>query len=314
MKSEILLLSIIIATCLFIVFPIQAASQLIDKNAIYQTSFDIDEKWTTTNSHNYYWNSTSKWYSFLIKSGSGSYSFTPITMTTNSFTLEYDVNLTRIDEGAEFKMGLSGRDLDPTKGPNVITRFTNSKYGQIMWLHTVTPNSKLFEINSQNNAVNSIGPNIYQGSTVKYNVNKSYHVTVSYNDNTNLLLVRVSDLQYNKEIWGYYIETFESINGLDRIFLSSTRDVYDMNISAEGYIDNVKLTNIGFTVPTIIATPTPKFTLTTPIPTTAVTPRKTAIKTPTPIPIPVPDTTTAKSPVWLGIPLIAIGYVLIRKN
>ena len=35
--------------------------------------------------------------------------------------------------------GLSGTEMDPSKGPSVLSVFTNAKYGQIMWLHLVTP-------------------------------------------------------------------------------------------------------------------------------------------------------------------------------
>ncbi len=64
----------------------------------------------------------------------------------------------------------------PPRGPNVISMFTNAKYGQIMWLHLVTPGNKLVEVNSQHDAV-EMGPDAYKGPTAKYDVNKTYHVT-----------------------------------------------------------------------------------------------------------------------------------------
>jgi len=125
--------------------PIQAQSS-DDQTTIYQTSFASDPHWVTNNPSTNYWDPNMGMYSFSIEPSTGGYSYIPVAFDSGSFTLEYDVILTRIDEGATFRMGLSGAEMDPSKGPNVLSEFTNAKYGQIMWLHMVTPGNKLVEM------------------------------------------------------------------------------------------------------------------------------------------------------------------------
>ncbi len=99
--------------------------------------------------------------------------------------------LTRIDDGATFRFGMAGSEMDPSKAPNVLTLFTNTqaKYGQIMWIHLVTPGSKLMEVSSQT----SSEPGAYNGPTVKYELNKTYHISVKYDDDHKTLSMKVNE-------------------------------------------------------------------------------------------------------------------------
>jgi hypothetical protein len=129
---------------IFLLALIPSLQALSDDNAvkvIYQTSFSSDPLWTTNVEHstNYYWDPNLGMYHFSIEPSTGSYAYTPIDYERGSFTFDYDVILTRVDDGATFRFGLSGSEMDPSKGPNVLSIFTNTKYGQIMWLHLVMP-------------------------------------------------------------------------------------------------------------------------------------------------------------------------------
>jgi hypothetical protein len=179
--------------------------------------------------------------------------------------------------------------------------FTNEKYGQIMWLNLVTPGNKHEVVNSQSAAV-EMGTDAYKGPTAKYDVNKTYHVTVNYDDNSKVLSMKVKEWQSGKDIWGYFIQCGENIKGLNRIYLGAKGDYGPQNLYAQGYLDNVRLT-----VPSIESgvTETPLET----IPVTAAPVTVTPTKKPTPkmtVPTPYP-TETPQSPSSGILPVIALG-------
>jgi len=301
MKTRtILLILIVTACCLLVVQPIQAQSSE-DQTTIYQTSFASDPGWKTNNPSTNYWDPSIGMYHFTLEPGTGGYAYIPVEFDSGSFMLDYDVLLMRIDEGATFRMGLSGAEMDFNKGPNVISIFTNAKYGQIMWLHLVSPGNKLVEVNSQSAAV-EMGVDAYKGPTAKYEVNKTYHVTVNYNDNTKILSMKVRGLQSGTDIWGYFIQGGENMRGLNRIYLGSKGDYGPMNIYAQGYIDNVRLTvpSAGSAV-----TETPRETIpvtTAPVPVTPTKKPTQMITVPTPYP-----TGTPQSPLSGILPVLALG-------
>ncbi len=280
MKIQKYFMYLIIVVCLLALIPsLQALSDDNNVKVIYQTSFITDPHWTTNNPSTNYWDPNKGMYHFSNEPSTGGYAYTPVDYERGSFTFEYDVILTRIDEEATFRFGLSGSEMDPSKGPSVLSMFTNAKYGQIMWLHLVTPGGKLIEVNSQHAAV-ELGPNTYNGPTVTYEVNKTYHVTVNYDDPSRTLSMKVKDWITGREIWSYYLNPAESLNGMNRIYTGSKGDYGMMGRNAEGFIDNVRLTvPVAVTatevtrVPSITTTPPKTLTtkLTTVVPTASPT-------------------------------------------
>ena len=304
MKIQKSVMCLIIVVCLLALIPsLQALSDNNAVNVIYQTSFSSNPHWITNNPSTNYWNPNLEVYNFSVEPSTGGYAYTPVDYERGSFTLDYDLFLTEVDEGATFRFGLSGTEMDPSKAPNVLTVFDNGKYGRIMWLHVVTPGSKLLEVNSQY-AATDMGPTAYNGPTVKYELNKNYHVTVKYEDDRKIVTMYVTEKLTGKNIWSYYINTNENLNGMNRLYVGSKGDYGMMNIYALGYIDNVR-----FTIPAAV-TPTPTeitpgtavATYPTKIPTT-----KQIITVPTPYP-----TNTQKSPSAgiLTIGAIGIGAVM----
>jgi hypothetical protein len=298
MKIQKNVMCLIIVVCLLALIPsLQALSDDNPVNVIYQTSFSSDPRWTTNNPSTNYWDPNKEMYHFTVEPSTGGYAYKDIDYERGSFTFDYDLFLTEVDEGATFRFGLSGSEMDPSKSPNVLSVFDNGKYGQIMWLHLVTTGSKLMEVNSQHAAV-EMGPTAYNGPTAKYELNKTYHVTVKYEDDRKILSMSVSEKITGKNIWSYYINTAENLNGMNRIYVGSKGDYGMMNIYALGYIDNVRLTipAVVTTTPTEIAQET---TVTTLKPTT-----KQTIIVPTPYP-----TSTAASPSAGILAMGAIGIV-----
>ncbi|MEI8330492.1 MAG: hypothetical protein WCF90_02395 [Methanomicrobiales archaeon] len=302
--KKIVLTLILVASCLFAVPPVLAQSG-DDHTTIYQTLFASDPGWKTNTggaSSNYYWVPDLGMYHFSIEPSSGGYSYIPVPLNGGSFTLDYDLLLTRVDKGATFRMGLSGNEMDPSKGPNLVSMFTNAKYGQIMWLHMVSPGNKLEEVNSQSAAV-EMGPSGYNGATTKYEINKTYHVTVNYDDNTKVITMKVRSLQAGTDIWSYFIQAGESLSGLNRIYIGAKGDYGPQNIYAQGYIDNVRLTapSTGAVVTKTPGNVNPVVTKAS----VSLTPKK----IPTPkgtVPTQYPMT-TPQSPVSGLLPLAALG-------
>lgn len=303
MKSNILLYIFIILCCL-VIYPSIAAEI---KTTVYETPFSANPNWVTNNPSNDKWNAIYGVYEFNVEPSTNNYAYIPITLTSRSFTLDYDVFFTRMDEGATFRIGLSDHYMDINKGPIALTSFNTGKYGNLMTLRIVSPNNFLQEIDSQGK---SIGVDSgYMGNTARFSLNKTYHVSLIYNDNTRIMTMKVSDPSIGREIWGYFIKAGDNIFGMDRLYLGSVGDYGQTDIYTSGYIDNIIVTS-GLNV---ISTPTPKPTTKVMVQPT-ITPRKTVVKTPTPTPTPVPVTTTPKSSIWIGLPIIALGYVLIKKN
>jgi len=311
MKIKKYAIYLIIAACLMVLIPpIQAVSDDNAGKVIYETSFSSKPGWQTNNPSTNYWDPNLGMYHFTNEPSTGGYAYIPVDYERGSFTFEYDVILTRIDDGATFRFGLSGTEMDPSKGPNVLSMFTNSKYGQIMWLHLVTTGGKLLEVNSQHAAV-EMGPNAYNGPTVKYEVNKTYHVTINYDDDQKTLSMKVKDWLTGREIWSYYLNTAENLNGMNRIYTGSKGDYGMMGIYAEGNIDNVRLTEpVAVTIPSTEAT---KVVSTTTLPPKTPTTKLTTV-VPTSYPAGTPTSPSAGFLAIAALGIIGLCGVLAGKK
>ncbi len=302
MSLRTLCLSFLVVACLLIPgLPVLASSDDGSSvKVIYQTAFSSDPLWTTNSPSSDYWDPSGR-YHFAIEPSTGNYAYTTIANVNGDFTFEYDLILDRVDSDATFRFGLTGSEMDFNKGPNVMTMFSNGKHDQIMWLHLVTTGSKQMEVNSKNDDTLSSDSYAYKGPTVRYELNKTYHVKVDYHEDSSTLTMRVSDKASGKEIWGYFLKSAERIRGMNRIYLGSRGDYGTMFVYATGYIDNVRLTQPG-----PVTTPKQTFgSLTTPTP--EITTKKT-IALPTPLPTPLP-TGTPQSPTGELIAVFALGIL-----
>ena len=296
MTLKIYALWILAAVCLFVlVMPVQAdTTDDQNVNVIYQTSFASDPHWITNNPSTNYWEPGAQRYHFTIDPTTGGYAYVTVPYKDTSFDMDYDLVLNRMDDGATYRLAFSSKEMNPEKGPCILTEFTNAKYGQIMWLQIVTPGNKQLEVNSQ------AGITAYTGSTAKYEINKTYHVAVKYNKDMNTVTMRVSDKQSGQEIWSYYIKTNEDLDGMNRLWIGSIGD-YGAGFIASGYVDNVQITTPGEVTPTPTAAAVNSSTTAPVTPTKKVTPKTTV---PTPYP-----TTTPQSPLSLLTPLAALGVI-----
>jgi hypothetical protein len=175
-----------------------------------------------------------------------------------------------------------------------------------MSLRTVTSSSKLYEVTSQQFSYGEKSG----AKTVNYEDNKTYHVTMQYDDERMLLTMRVAEKATGKEIWGYFLDTHESLHGMSRIFIGSVGDYSNIGPVAEGYIDNVRLS----TQTSITITPSETPVVQTSVPVTSTT-------RPTTKPTTMGPTQTQASPISPVLPLAAFGiaasvlcYSAIRKK
>lgn len=318
MKTSPLVYCLIAAACLIALMPVVVAAdqESGSQKVIYQTSFSTDPRWVTNNPSNDYWDARKGMYHFSLEPSTGNYAYTKVDFYDGSFKYEYDLILNRIDEEAAFRFGFSGEEMDFNKGPNVLTQFTNAKFGKIMWLQVVTPGNKQMKVNSQKGDELSSGTIAYNGPTIKYELNKTYHVTANYDDNNRLLTMKVNEKESGKEIWGYFINTGEELQGMNRLYIGSKGDYGMMGRYAQGYIDNVRLTAPAEATVTPVSEVTAVQTLsTTQLPTAIATPK--TVKTPaTPVPVETPQSPLSSVlPVSaLCIAALTVGLISLRRR
>ena len=245
MKSYPIFLSLILAGAVFL---LMCPAVLADSGAsgvLYQSNFATNPQLTTNNPSSDYWDPTQEMYHFGIEPSTGNYAYTaPITYNSGSFTFEYDLIIAQMDQGATFRMGFTGTDMDFNKGPNVITAFTNNKNGLIMTLHTVSPSAIQKDVTSEMSS--------YGGPTVNYQLNTTYHVKVDYNNDTSVVTETVSNKQTGQTLWSYYTTSQSPLKGMNRVYLGNVGDYGTMGLYAIGWIDNIRLTT-----PVAAATATP---------------------------------------------------------
>ena len=291
------------------VLPVSAATTTQDE-VLYQTTFATDPGWTTNSPHSYYWVPEKGVYHYSIEPGNGGNAYIQIPdYPGGSFTLEFDVTPTSTPDGTTFRLGFSTQQMDRTKGTIALSEFTNGKYGKIMSIRAVTPGNRLVEVTSQafsygkKTGVYPSQDTTSNAPTVNFVDNHTYHVTLKYDDPTTTLSMQVIDKTAISNLWGYYIDTTDPLRGMNYLVVGTVGDYSTPVGSADGYIDNVRLT-----IPvTVTVTSTPPTTAGTPV-TMSTTPQ--ALKTTIQQTAAAPASTTA-SPIPLIIPLAAAGIALL---
>ncbi|MDD3984269.1 MAG: hypothetical protein PHU54_10110, partial [Candidatus Omnitrophica bacterium] len=128
------------------------------------------------------------------------------------------------------------------------------------------------------------------------------------------LTERVTEKTSGKQVWSYYLNTWDTLTGMNRLYIGAVGDYGDgrSNRFATGYIDNVRL----YTISEVTVAPTQVTVQQTSAP--AFTSRPTTRK-PTTVPTtPVTTPTSASSVVVacgaLGIIGIVVTWQRMKKN
>jgi hypothetical protein len=294
MLKRYALMALFITACLIFVILPACAEEQVEDVVIYQTNFNSNPDWITNSPRSYYWVPEKGVYHYAIEASTGANAYVEVNYAGGPFKLEYDLTPVSTDQNAATRVAFSSKEMDRTKGPIALTEFTNDKNGRLMWIRAVTPGNKLSDVSSYTFSYGEKSG----APTVRYEDNKTYHVTLDYDNERNMLTMRVTEKLTGKEIWGYFLNLNEELKDMNRIVIGSLGDYSDMGPVAEGYIDNLRLSTQKTVTITTAPTKTP-----TQVP---VTTRTTVKKTATPT-TPLPAETTPESPVSPLYPITAAG-------
>lgn len=277
---------------LAILLVLPASGVTEEKVIVYQTDFSSDPGWMTNNPSYYYWDVGKEAYRFQTEGGTNGYSFVPVVYDGGPFVLEYDVIIDSMEPDGEVRFGITGTEMDISRGTVVLGEFSQTSYGKIMSLLVIDPNNHLYKTSSRAEDYCGQLPNCY---TREFALNTTYHVTVRYNDQMNQADIKVTRADTGELAWGYFVGISNAMHSLNRLAITTKGD-YATGNRAIGSIDNVVYSTFRE------VTPTPTTTVPTTIPTTA-----TPTATPTPTPTP---TSAAGSPAVVVLALAAAGLTL----
>jgi hypothetical protein len=272
-----------------LVLPASGATE--EKVIIYQTDFSADPGWMTNNPSYYYWDVGRQVYHFQTEGGTNGYSFIPVTYDGGPFVLEYDVIIESIERNGAIRFGLTGSEMDISRGTVVLGDFGQTIYGQIMSLLVIDPNNHLYQTSSRADDYCGQLPNCY---TREFALNTTYHVAIRYNDQMNQADIKVTDADTGELVWGYFVGIGNDMHSISRLAITTKGD-YAIRNTATGSIDNVVFSTFREVIPTPTTVPTTVPTTTTPT------------RTPTPTPTP---TESAGSPAVLVLAVVTAGGIL----
>lgn len=277
---------------MLIVLPVSAG---VEKVVIYSSDFSKDPGFTTNNPSRYYWDVANEQYHFETEGGTNGYAFLPVEIDNDPFTLEYDINISSIEEDGAVRFGITGTDMDISKAANILGIFENGQYGRLMGLQVIDQNNHFYETKSLHSS--------YCGEqrdceTKLFKENVTYHVEIRYNKQLSQADIKVTEKKSGGLTWGFYVPLGQDLHSLSRLAITTKGD-YVLDNNAVGYLDNVELYTYHEVIPTVETT----------VPTT----------TSTTVPTPTPTPTPTKSPfslhlAWGAFVLAAGLLVAYRKN
>jgi hypothetical protein len=267
------------------------AAEAMEKHVLYQTDFSSDPGWITNSPKNYYWDISNGTYHYRVEGGTGGYTFKELEdYDLESFTLEFDVTPFTTQKESSFRFGVGSVEMDVSRATNVLAEMLNKKYGKLMGLRVITQNNNMAEVTSY---FYSYCGDKEGCSTKDFSDGMTYHVIIRYNKDLQNADIKFTDKATGEMAWGYYVNINQELTSLDRLVISSKGE-YQLDIAAEGEIDNVEL--YTFRQRPVTTTPTQPPTTS---PTTVTTTVLTASKTTT-----VP-TTTKPTPIGILVPVFA---------
>jgi hypothetical protein len=258
--------SLLFLAAILIILPVSAVQEKI---VIYSSDFSKDPGFTTNNPSRYYWDVTNQQYHFETEGGTNGYAFIPVELGDDPFTLEYDINISAIEDDGAVRFGITSTDMDISKAANILGIFENGQYGKLMGLQVIDQNNHLYETKSLYS--------MYCGEqrdceTKQFEENVTYHVEIRYNKELRQADIKVTEMTSGGLAWGFFVPLGQDLHSLSRLAITTKGD-YSLDNNAVGFIDNVELYTYREVIPTVETTaPT---TVPTTVPTTAPTPTPT---------------------------------------
>jgi tetratricopeptide (TPR) repeat protein len=220
----------------------------VSNKIIYQTSFSENPGWNTSFPKNYFWDRNNETYHFKSDENGG-YAEYIIPFQRDSFTLNYDIAITHADSDSKVRFGLSEYNKTYAERNAIMAELTSFK-PDYYWPKSGDKILALFIVNNKkgsferywivNSEIKTEIPDFGEG--------KIYHVTLSFDDNTNRLIFQVTNNLLKSYIYdiSWMTNDIGEFEGMNRILLTAEEGE---NAYIEGYIDNV-----------ILSTPTNKIT------------------------------------------------------
>lgn len=258
--------SLLFLAAILIILPVSAVQEKI---VIYSSDFSKDPGFTTNNPSRYYWDVTNQQYHFETEGGTNGYAFIPVELGDDPFTLEYDINISAIEDDGAVRFGITSTEMDISKAANILGIFENGQYGKLMGLQVIDQNNHLYETKSLYS--------MYCGEqrdceTKQFEENVTYHVEIRYNKELRQADIKVTEMTSGGLAWGFFVPLGQDLHSLSRLAITTKGD-YSLDNNAVGFIDNVELYTYREVIPTVETTaPT---TVPTTVPTTAPTPTPT---------------------------------------
>jgi hypothetical protein len=271
-KTAALFFFVLLASVFLVVAPVGAADV---KVILYQTDFSTDPGWITNNPSYYYWDVANGNYHFQTEGGTNGYSYVPVEINAGPFVLEYDLTITSMAPESAVRFGVTGTEMDISRGTVVLGNFDRNQYGQIMALQVIDPNNHLYEKTSRYDSYCGEQPNCY---TREFAENTTYHVMIRYNDQVDQVDIKISEKNTGDLVWGYFVGISNDLHSINRLAITTKGD-YSVGNPAVGSIDNVEFYTFRTVTPTPTTVPTtePTTILPTTIPTTTPTPTPTKV-------------------------------------
>jgi hypothetical protein len=229
---------LLVAGSLAFLFPAVHAAYSDEREILYRTDFSMNHDWQTNSPSRYYWDQANGRYRYRIEPSTGSYSFVSVDYKDTAFTLEYDVTPMKTGPDTAFRLGIGGKEMDFTKGPCVISYFTDDKNGNLMGLRVITRSNHMLEVTSYAYSYGGINGKF---PTVRYADGQTYHVIVQYSLPEQMVSMTVSNKADGTQLWSYFVKPDEDLHGMSRLYITSIGDYGGGTNYAEGYLDNVVL-------------------------------------------------------------------------
>lgn len=200
---------------------------------IYSTDFSSDPAWTTDAPGDYYWDGAGQTYRANMKDNSDSYAVAPVTIPAGqSFHLDFDVTVTRMDWAANLHFGLyspSRRAYAPFTAVDQMIQFALEKadLGNGISLQTVD-SAGTFRQDSEY-------------PTNSWDLNTAYHVVVDFDSPTGVVTARLTRKSDGYLMKSFAVSGVSGFTNLTYIGFTKIGDYYAPGATGSGTFDNLVL-------------------------------------------------------------------------
>lgn len=197
-------------------------------NLLYSSDFSGDPSWITNDPSRYCWDSSTGTYFASMVDKTNSYSYVDVDYSYGSFVFEIDFKLASMSWAGDFSFGLYGPSMTGSNNPDQMIEFTFGNGGwaygsglQVMDANGVWRTDVTYPIST-------------------WSMNTWYHLVIEYNAETGVVTAVMTDMNGNVA-QSCSISSVAGFDDISCIALSKTVGWFTTGATANGYIDNVSL-------------------------------------------------------------------------